>query len=433
MNQYYLWTIGCQMNDADAVRVADGLLALGMTPAASAEEADLVVLVTCVVRQSAEDKVTARLASLKNLRRRSAAHIVVMGCFVSDVPALRQAFPHVDAFFAPSDISGLLLWAADTLRPLQSSLDPVTASKPTPTSALVPISYGCDHHCTYCIVRLRRGPQLSRPVPEIVSEVTEWTDRGARQVTLLGQNVDAYGQDLGANGPDLADLLEAVHGIDGLWRLRFLTSHPAHLSDKLIDTVARLGRVCPHFELPVQSGDDQVLRRMGRGYTAAQYRSLVQRIRRAIPAASVATDVIVGFPGETEQQFQATADLLAGMRLDAVHLARYSPRPGTPSALMTDDVPELEKERRRVMLESLQKSISADIHAGMVGSTVTVLVEGRQRQRWKGRTVNNRLVFFDHQASWTGRLAQVLISSAGSWSVSGELVGEVNPDCLDTP
>ena len=441
MESYYLWTIGCQMNDADAARISAGLRGMGLRPTASDREADLAILVTCVVRQSAEDKVVGRLASLKGLKReRPGVRIAVMGCFVDPQTEMRERFPYVDAFFKPSDIGGLLQFVREqrerTGAGAQSRPDATTlpssdilvslclggeSSPPladTPVCASVPISYGCDHHCTYCIVRLRRGGQQSRPLADIVAESRCLVQAGSREITLLGQNVDAYGLDLGT--VDLADLLAALHVLEGLWRIRFLTSHPAEMSAKLIETVARLPRICPHFELPVQAGDDDVLRRMGRNYTVTRYRELVASIREQVRGCSIATDVIVGFPGESEAQFQRTYDLLAELRLDSVHIAKYSPRPGTPAMHLPDDVPSAEKERRRVLVEQLQTRISAETHAALLGATVEVLVEERQRGRWKGRTVTNKLVFFEDPADRRGQLVPVRITWAGPWSLRGE-------------
>jgi tRNA-2-methylthio-N6-dimethylallyladenosine synthase len=285
--------------------------------------------------------------------------------------------------------------------------------------------------CTYCIVRLRRGSEVSRPVDEILAEVQGLVRRGVREVTLLGQNVDSYGRDLtsqepaGQNGrrpPNLAALLEAVHEIDGLERIRFLTSHPADMSQRLIEAAARLPKVCEHMEAPVQSGDDAVLRRMGRGYTAAYFRDLVARIRQAMPGAGLATDVIVGFPGETEDQYQATYRLLEDIRFDVVHVAAYSPRAGTPAGRLPDDVPPEEKERRRKAVDGLQERIVGEINAQLLGQTVEVLVEERHRGKWRGRTRTNKLVFFDiDEQDWSGQLVQVRITKTGPWSMQGEI------------
>jgi len=255
---------------------------------------------------------------------------------------------------------------------------------------------------------------------DIVEEVECLVQRGAREITLLGQNVDAYGHDLPGQ-PDLADLLTAVHGIEGLWRIRFLTSHPADMKERIIDAVASLPKVCEHIEVPVQSGDDAVLKRMVRGYTVDQYRRLVARIRERIPRVSLATDVIVGFPGETEEQFMNTCKLLEETRFDVVHVAAYSPRPGTAASRFPDDVPQGEKERRRKLIEELQEDIAGEINQQLLGETVEVLVEEKHRGKWKGRTRTHKLVFFEDDGDWQGKLAQVKITWAGPWSMQGEL------------
>jgi tRNA-2-methylthio-N6-dimethylallyladenosine synthase len=433
---YHLWTIGCQMNFADSRQVAEELELLGYQRSERPEDADLILLNTCVVRQSAEDKVVGRLTSLQGLKRRKPELcLALMGCFVDDNSALERRYPWVDAFIKPSDVGAVASLAhqvaqGELPRTRQSpeSTLPVPESRP-PVCVGVPISQGCDHLCTYCIVRLRRGPEVSRPVDKILTEVHELALRGVREVTLLGQNVDSYGRDLAgiddspsgtAGRPDLADLLHAVHEIQELDRIRFLTSHPADMTERLIDTAASLPRVCEHMEVPVQSGDDTVLRRMGRGYTVAQYRDLVARIRRAMPGGGLATDVIVGFPGETDAQFGKTYRLLEELRFDMVHVASYSPRPGTPAERLPDDVPSREKERRRKAVDELQKTIVGEINARLLGEQVEVLVEGRHKGRWRGRTRTNKLVFFDRDdTDWTGLLAQVRITWTGPWSMQG--------------
>jgi len=417
--KYHIWTIGCQMNQADSWRAAEELEGLGWQSTPDVEQADLIVLNTCVVRQSAEDKARGRIGSLKPIKRhRPSTAIVVMGCLVGEESSgLEQSFPFVDLFLRPSDVEGLMSYARGRWASATPQRSP-TAD--VPVSYFVPVMEGCDNHCTYCIVRLRRGRERSRTLEEIVAEVRSLVDRGAREVTLLGQNVDAYGHDLPGQ-PDLADLLHAVHEVDGLWRIRFLTSHPSDMSNRVIDAVARLDKVCEHFELPVQAGHDLTLKRMARGYTVDQYRSLVQRIRDQVPGASLATDVIVGFPGETEDHFQATWDLLAETRFDVVHVAAYSPRPGTPAALLADDVHPEEKHRLRRLVEELQGRIATEINQGLSGSTVEVLVEEEYKGKWKGRTRTNKLVFFEHEEDWRGKLALVQITWAGPWSMQGKL------------
>ncbi len=408
------------MNAADSRRAAESLERLGYRWTKRADAADLVVLNTCVVRQSAEDKVLGRLSSLKPLKKKHPeALIAVMGCFVDDVPTLKQNFPYVDAFLKPSDVEGLLKFV-QTRHPTPRLTFHVSRFT-SPVSCHVPVIEGCDHFCTYCIVRLRRGRERSRPVDEIVEEADCLVKRGAREVTLLGQNVDAYGHDLSGQ-PDLADLLTAVHGIEDLWRIRFLTSHPADMKERFIEAVASLPKVCEHIEIPVQSGDDAVLKRMVRGYTVDEYRRLVARIRERIPGVSLATDVIVGFPGETEEQFMSTYRLLEETRFDAVHVAIYSPRPGTAASRLPDDVPQEEKERRRKMIEDLQEGIAGEINQRLLGETVEVLVEEKHKGKWKGRTRTHKLVFFRDDGDWRGELAQVKITWAGPWSMQGESV-----------
>lgn len=424
MKRYYLWNIGCQMNRADSRRVGEELERLGYRPTRVPERADVLVLNTCVVRQSAEDKVTGRLSSLSTLMRGAERprSLVVMGCYVGDVAALEERYPFVDAFLPPSDVSGVVRvvreWEERLGRRNGSGAD--VDRVPAEVAELVPISYGCDHHCTYCIVTLRRGPQCSRHIPDIVADVERLVSRGAREITLLGQNVDAYGEDL-AERVDLADVLEAVDAVEGLWRVRFLTSHPAQMTRRIVERAAALPKVCEAWELPVQSGDDDVLRRMGRGYTVDRFRRLVAGIRQATPACAIATDVIVGFPGETAEQFERTLTLVREVRFDTVHVAAYSVRPGTPAARWADDVPPAEKERRHALVETTQEAIATQINAAYLGREVEILVDGRQRGRWRGRTRTNKLVFFESHEDWLGRLVRARVTWTGPWSMRGEV------------
>jgi len=260
-----------------------------------------------------------------------------------------------------------------------------------------------------------------------VAEVRSLAAQGVKEVTLLGQIVDRYGKDI-PDGPNLAQLLRVVHGVEGLERIRFLTSHPSYMTDELLETVSALPKVCEHIEVPVQAGDDEVLQNMKRGYIAEDYRRLIERIRAIIPNASIATDIIVGFPGETAEQFQRTYDLLAELELDVAHLARYSPRPGTVAERrLTDDVPEEEKMRRFRALEDLQAQVAAEINARYFGETVEVLVEEAHKGKWKGRTRTNKLVFFADDADWRGRTARVTITHTGPWSLQGEVASEAMP------
>jgi tRNA-2-methylthio-N6-dimethylallyladenosine synthase len=437
--KYLVWTAGCQMNVADSQRVASALERLGYAVTNTPEQADVVVLNTCVVRQSAEDKAYGWLTWLGPIKARRPEMVInLMGCLVGvkGDPALERAFPQVDVFSPPSDPGPLLeyLRQADGRAALDASVrqrnDLLDGEWSLPegqrgrqVAAHVPVVLGCSHACTFCVIPFRRGIERSRTLDSIEAEVRTLAAQGVREVTLLGQIVDRYGKDL-PGVPTLADLLRRVHGVDGIDRLRFLTSHPNWMTDDLLDAVASLPKACEHFEVPVQAGDDQVLERMKRGYTAEGYRRLVERIRSRFPGASIATDIIVGFPGETEAQFQRTYDLLDDLRLDVAHLARFSPRPGTVAARrMSDDVPEEEKLRRFRLLEELQSGIAAEINRGLLGQTVEVLVEELHRGRWKGRTRTNRLVFFESPAEWRGQRVPVRIEWTGPWSLIGALAG----------
>jgi tRNA-2-methylthio-N6-dimethylallyladenosine synthase len=290
----------------------------------------------------------------------------------------------------------------------------------------VPIIYGCNHVCTFCIIPSRRGKERSRPVGEIAAEIHSLVAQGVREVTLLGQIVDRYGCDV-PDGPRLPDLLRVVNDIEGLQRIRFLTSHPNYMSDKLLDTVAELPKVCEHIEIPNQAGDDLILERMKRDYSMADYYELIRRIRERMPDVSIATDIIVGFPGETEAQFQRTLDTLAELKLDVCHSAMYSPRPGTVSAkIMEDNIPQEEKKRRLDAVNALQEEIVAEINARLLGRTVEILVEEKNKGRWKGRTRTNKLVFFEDDSGfdWKGQLANVEITWTGPWSLRGILPGQ---------
>ncbi len=440
---YYIWTIGCQMNVADSRRLESGLEALGHVPADRAEKADIVVLNTCVVRQSAEDKIYGRLGSLKPLKEeRPETLIGVMGCFVGrgDTSPLASHFPWVDVWMPPSDPAPLLdhlerEGLIDEARALQvrelfrrhrlQDGDFVLPSRDRGSlvSAYVSIVLGCSHACSYCIIPYRRGPERSRPMDEILNEVRGLARQGVKEITLLGQIVDRYGLDLPGD-VTLPSLLRELHEVEGVQRIRFLTSHPSWMTDELLGAVADLPKVCEHIEVPVQAGDDLVLERMKRGYTADEYHRLVERIRRRIDGVSIATDIIVGFPGETREQFQHTYDLLAELRLDKAHIARYSPRPQTLAARRyEDDVPPEEKERRRKALDDLQAEIVGEINARLLDQTVEVLVEGKKKNRWWGRTRTDKLVYFEDDDDWHGNIASVRITWAGPWSLIGIVEG----------
>ncbi|MDQ4044138.1 MAG: tRNA (N6-isopentenyl adenosine(37)-C2)-methylthiotransferase MiaB [Chloroflexota bacterium] len=428
--RFYIWTIGCQMNEADSAKVAAMLQEVGYEPTRSEDDADIVVLNSCVVRQAAEDKVSGKLNSLVRLKRnRPEVPVVLTGCMVTkQQEKLREAFPHVDLFFDPSDFDKLeqvvpeLSELEDDLQQLPHYYLPQQHESAAAVTAYIPIIYGCNFLCSYCIVPYRRGKETSRPLEKIVREVERVVDTGVREVTLLGQTVNAYGHDL-PEQKNLAQLLRAVDRVPGLERLRYLTSHPKYMSDELIDTMAELGAACEHMNLPVQAGDNEVLRRMRRTYTRDLWMERIEYTRERMPDVTVATDIIVGFPGETEAQFMQTYDMLEHTRVDKVHLAMYSPRPGTLSARWDDDIPHEEKLRRHQMLEKQQERISTELNSRRLGETHEVLVEGKSRGRWTGRTRGNTLVHFDDDRELAGKLVDVKITRTSPWFLIGEPVG----------
>jgi tRNA-2-methylthio-N6-dimethylallyladenosine synthase len=409
--KYHIWTIGCQMNKAESERLSDFLEHQGYQATATAEEADVIVLNSCVVRQSAENRVINKLHSLKSLKKqRPDLTLAVTGCWVdSNIDQLRKGFPHIDHFFEPGE------------RPywLEGDWQKVTPLNAGP-AAYVPIIQGCDNFCSYCIVPYRRGREKSRPLDDIICEVQERAQHGTREVTLLGQNVDSYGHDLPGR-PDLADLLAELNAIEGLVRIRFLTNHPKDMSPRLITAMAKLDKVCEQLSLPVQSGSNDILKTMKRGYTVEDYRRLVDEIRRQVPVVALSTDVIIGFPSETEQQFMETYNLLTELRFDSVHVAAYSPRSGTAAAReLEDNIPAAEKKRRLNMVEQLQEGIATEINAGLLGKTVEVLVECRKGGKWQGRTRTDKLVFFKDSENRRGQLLPVRIEQTSPWSLQGK-------------
>ena len=424
MESFYIWTIGCQMNKADSQRLGSALEQLGLREVGTANEADLVVLNSCVVRQQAEDKVVGNLTWMKPWRSEDPDRVVaLMGCMVgSKTDELARRFPFVDLFMPPQQYGPLLELVGERVGlDWEGCVGSLAPAQPDVT-CYVPIIHGCDLMCTFCIIPYRRGRQVSRPVDELVHEVELLVDRGVKEVTVLGQTVDAYGLDLPGK-PDLGYLLAQLNDVAGLERIRFLTSHPSFFTDEIIHAVADLPNVCEHINLPVQAGDDEVLKAMRRPYTRQEFKDLVGRIRDIVPHSSLATDIIVGFPGETGEQFQRTVELIAELRPDKVHCAAYSPRPGTIAGrTMEDDVSKEEKTRRRVQLEDLQQGILTEINSALLGQEVDILVEGRRDGKWHGRTRTDKLVFFQSEDEYLGQLVNLNITKTGPWSLQGELV-----------
>jgi len=457
--KYHIWTEGCQMNVADSQRVGSSLEHLGYTLTATIEEADVIVLNTCVVRQSAEDKAMGRLTSLSPLKKKNPNLVInLMGCMVGvrGAEKLRARLPFVDVFSPPSDPGPLISHLtqgeirstedAETTRRflmMDNELILPVAERGKLISAHVPIVYGCSHACTFCIIPYQRGVERSRPVGDIVSEVRSLARQGVKEITLLGQIVDRYGKDI-PDGPNLAALLHLIHEVEGIERIRFLTSHPNYFADDLIEAIAELPRVMPHIELPIQAGDDEVLSNMKRGYTQQNYRGLVAKIRAHLPDCSIATDIIVGFPGETDEQFMQTYRVLADLKLDVAHLARYSLREGTVATRrMDDNVTDEEKMRRFRVLEELQENIVDEINKKYLGQSVDVLFEEKVKGRWRGRTPTNKLVFVESDddpstpfvprarrcetagsgQGLRGKVLPVTVTWTGPWSMQATLAG----------
>ena len=490
---FHVWTLGCQMNMSDSEEMAGALLAAGCSEAAGIEQADLIVINTCSIREAAEHKVIGRMGVLGRLKEANPAlRVVLTGCSVraDNQGVLQRRYPVVDLFLRPDEEPELTarlglagLTTADQLgdggfqrvgRSIAATADRLPGTRAAAVGegriarsrgvkAWVPIVYGCDKTCTYCIVPFARGPERSRPYDDILAEVGQLAEAGYRELTLLGQNVNSWGHDLEpdprfthiARGrelgrkqardgrPDIAALLRGIDAIgdreggSGIGRVRFVTSHPWDLTDRLIAAMAECASVCEHLHLPVQSGDDEVLRRMGRQYSVEAYLDLVDRLRAAVPGISLTTDIITGFCGETEAQFESTLELLRRVRFDQVFAAAYSPRPGTPAVRLADDVPAAEKKRRLNELLAVQEAIGLELNRAWVGRRTEVLVDevrhprqhdhddtASQGPRLVGRNREHKLVHFDGPEMLVGELVEVHIERAGPYALVGRRAGE---------
>lgn len=413
MPGYYIWTIGCQMNKAESDRISGHLERQGYEKTSIAEQADIIILNSCVVRESAENRVIGRLNALREIKRLF-PHITVAltGCLVGpNIDTLRKQFPFVDYFFKPGQYPP---WIDKHI------IDFVLPRNHTPVS-YIPIIQGCNNFCSYCIVPYRRGREKSRPVTEIVNEVETLVRNGIKEVVLLGQNVNSYGRDL-PEKPELGDLLALLNDIQGLSRIRFLTNHPKDMSPYLIEKIACLDKVCEEISLPVQSGSNIILQAMGRGYTVEQYRRLIAAIRNRIPGVAVATDIIVGFPSESDGHFEETCNLISEIRFDVVHVAAYSTRPGTiASRTMIDNIPTSVKRERLQKIEAIQKTIAGENNHNLIGSKIEVLVEGKKKGRWWGRARSGKLIFFiAGDGDLTGNIMNIDIKRAGPWALQGD-------------
>ena len=434
----YIKTFGCQMNEYDSDKMADVLrVSQGVEPTSDPAEADIILFNTCSVREKAQEKVFHDLGRVKHLKReRPGVLIGVGGCVASqEGAAIVARAPYVDLVFGPQTLHRLPAMIAarqesgkpqvDISFPEVEKFDSLPAARVEGPSAFVSIMEGCSKYCTFCVVPYTRGEEVSRPFDDVLTEVAELAQQGVKEVTLLGQNVNAYrGATDGADAADFAMLLEYVSEIPGIERIRYTTSHPREFTQRLIESYARLRKVVSHVHLPVQSGSDRVLAAMKRGYTVLEYKSIVRRLRAARPDISISSDFIIGFPGETEADFQATLKLVEDVAFDSSFSFVYSPRPGTPAAELADDTAAPVKLARLQTLQARVEAHAQAISAGMVGTRQRVLVEGaarRNAEELAGRTDNNRMVNFAGPARLAGEFVDVLITAALPHSLRGEL------------
>ena len=411
------------MNKADSERLGSALGQLGLSEIESKEDADVVILNTCVVRQNAEDKAVGTLTSLKPRKLADQDKVLaLMGCMVGpDSTPLQKRFPYVDVFMRPQEYTPLINLISERLNvDPDGCIGPLTA---TPSiSTHIPIIHGCDKFCSFCIIPYRRGRESSRSIVEIVNETEMLVRRGVKEITLLGQNVDSYGHDL-PGSINLADLLIAVNEVKELERIRFLTSHPNDMDDRIIDAVNGLDKVCEHINLPFQAGDDKILEQMRRGYTNSEYRNLIEKIRTRIPGISLSTDLIVGFCGESDKQFENTLKMIKDVKFDKIHSAAYSDRPGTIAhRKMVDDVPEDVKKERLKLINSEQETIATELNSKLKGRNAEVLVENTKKGRWFGRNRNDKLVFFDSKDTFAGEVVKINIEQTSPWFLEGTKV-----------
>ncbi len=411
------------MNKADSEKLAAGFDRMGLKATDRMERADIVVVNTCSVRQHAEDRAYSKLGRIRDLKReRPALKVALMGCMVGlKTDDLAKRFPHVDVFARPQQFGPIIELVDGPAEDLGGEFWPTTYAIPEGPTAFVPVVHGCNKFCTYCIVPYRRGREKSRPVNEIVREAAYLALHGVREVTLLGQTVEAYGHDL-PDQPDLGDLMRELSGIDRLERIRFLTSYPKDMTHRILVAVAELPKVMESFSLPVQAGSDAVLDSMRRGYTRAEFVEKIAEVRELMPDAGITTDIIVGYPGETEADFAATCDLLQELRFDKVHVAAYSPRPGTIAfRKMEDDVTAEVKGARLHMVEEIEERISLEINERYLGTRQPVLIEGTRNAQPFGRTRTGKLVHLDAPAR-AGEVVEVRIDHAGPFALRGTAV-----------
>ena len=425
-------TFGCQMNRLDSELIAGDLRAAGFEPAKGEAEADVILFNTCSVRQHAEERVYSRLGALQALKRKRPEVLIgVIGCMAQmHGEAIFKRAPHVGLVCGTKGLARLAELIAEArggMRVCATEKDGAPLVRRSASEriskhlAYVYIMRGCDNYCAYCVVPYARGPEESRPPGEIADEVRALADDGCKEVTLLGQNVNSYGKGLTPK-VGLADLLESLNEIAGLERIRFVTSHPKDMSREILSAVGRLKKVCEHLHMPAQSGSDKILKAMNRKYTAARYRQIVAEARELIPGAAIASDFIVGFPGETEEDFAATEQLMRDVRFQQSFVFKYSPRPRTAAAELPDDVPQKVKAERNRRLLAVQEEISREEHAKLVGRTVEVLVEGpskSDKSKLMGRSRQNAIVIFAGDRSLEGKIVTVHVESSTPLTLFG--------------
>jgi tRNA-2-methylthio-N6-dimethylallyladenosine synthase len=430
-------TYGCQMNQYDSERIAGILQQADYELTDDVRQANLVLLNTCSIREKADQKFYSELGRLKRIKQQRADMLIgVCGCIPQRARGeILERAPYVDLVFGTLNVSRVL----DLVRQVEESHEPILevadavldddlgalpVSRDSRVTAFISVMHGCNKRCSFCVVPNTRGPQVSRPLAVVLDEVRRVADAGYKEVTLLGQNVDAYGVDFRPRSVDFADVLEAVNAIDGIERIRFVTSHPLDFTQRLIDAMASLDKVCEALHLPFQAGADRILRLMRRGYTAEGYRELISRIREAVPDIALSTDVIVGFPGETEEEFLQTRRMLEWVRYDSIFLFHYSERPDTVAPALPDHVPYDEKQRRFNELINMQKRISLAANLPYEGQTYEVLVEGPSKKdptKLSGRTRTNKIINFPGDAALIGALIPVRVTRAGLYALDGEV------------
>lgn len=435
---YCINTYGCQMNIHDSEKIAGILEGMGYQATSAQENADIVVFNTCCIRETAEQKIYGHIGALKKIKMRNPKMIVVVcGCMSQQdgvAEKIRESYPFVDIVLGTSNLNSLkdaILNAKSRKRYVNVNFEKYaeedfTQSRTSYPNAWVNINYGCNNFCTYCIVPYVRGREHSRPLADIMAEVKSLLDQGYKEITLLGQNVNSYGHDL-PQGEDFPTLLRSIGGLSGKFRLRFMTSHPKDLSQEVIDAVAEFPNICDNIHLPVQSGSTEILRRMNRRYTRDDYLALVDRIRAKLPNVGITTDIMVGFPGETEQDFLDTLDLVKKARYSSAFCFIYSRRKGTPAYSMDNQIPYDVKRDRITRLLACQNEVTKEISASMLGNRYEVLVEGANthyKNTMCGRTESGRLVNFKCDESYVGKFVMVEIEKAKSATLWGRIVTE---------